>query len=297
LKLAVNYSPAAAGLITRGSIAFDAFKCPAWPELIATARTLHPLYVHLPLTAGRGLGDAVNSETGRVTDWPAMEALLAETGTPFVNVHLQPRARDYPGIPVDSASPAHLEQIQANLIRDVQAVVQRCGPERVIVENIYGGNGAFLRVAYLPEVVRRVVAETGCGFLLDLSHARLAARALGMDERAYVESLPLERVREMHLTGIQTFDERWAAVLREAGLDEATVQRYEGRTMDHLPLIEADWEITAWALGQVQRGAWGRPWAVTLEYGGVGPLWEALTDEQVLSEQVPRLRNLIDAAP
>ncbi len=35
-----------------------------------------------------------------------------------------------------------------------------------------------------------------------------------------------------------------------------------------------------------------------IEYGGVGPLWEAVTEEGVVAEQVPRLYQLVrDALP
>ena len=46
-------------------------------------------------------------------------------------------------------------------------------------------------------------------------------------------------------------------------------------------------------MGHVQRGAWGQPWVVALEYGGVGPLWEAVTDADVLANQVPRLYDQV----
>lgn len=291
MNLAVNYSPAAARLLAQGRLGVDYLKCPAWPELIATARALHPSYVHFPLNVGLGSGDAINSETGRPPDWTTIEALLAQTGTPLVNVHLSPRALDYPDIPSDSAAPAHVEPVQASLLRDLLSVVRRFGPDRVMAESVYGAR--YMRAATMPGVIHRVVEEAGCGFLLDLSHARLAARALGMDERAYVEALPLTRIREIHLTGIQTFDERWVGVLRGAGIGDDVVQRFVGRTMDHLPLVEADWEITAWALERVRRGAWGQPWVVAFEYGGVGSPWEAMTDEQTLQEQVSRLRSLL----
>ena len=289
MQLAVNYSHTAADLWDRGRIAVDRFKCPAWPDLVATVRQAHPVYVHFPLNAGRGTGDALDSETNQVADWQKVEALLAQTGTPFVNVHLAPAAQDHPDIPADTTAAAHVERLADCLVRDVAAVVRRFGPERVIVENDY----ELPRPAFLPEVIRRVVEETGCGLLLDLSHARLAAGVLGLDACAYIAALPLERVREVHLTGIQLFDDRWVDALRQAGIAEDVIQGFAGRLMDHLPLTDADWAFTAWAMAQVREGAWGQPWIVTLECGGVGPLWEAITEADVLADQVPRLHALV----
>ena len=114
-----------------------------------------------------------------------------------------------------------------------------------------------------------------------------------MDARDYLVALPVERTREIHITGIQQFDHHWIAVLRGAGVPEATIADYAGRMLDHLPFTEADWEFAAWAMGHVHSGAWGEPWLVALEYGGVGGAWEAVTDTAILTEQVPRLAALV----
>jgi uncharacterized protein (UPF0276 family) len=290
-KLATNYSAAAATLLDAGWIAPDVFKCPAWPGLLATLRGRYPLYVHFPLRAGAGRGEPVDTETQQAPDWHAVETLLAESSTPFVNVHLAPSTADHPDIPRDTTDPAHAERLAACLIRDVRPVVARFGAERVIVEN----DDVGMRPVLLPELVRRVVAATGCGFLLDLSHARLAARTVGIDDRDYLRALPIAQVREVHLSGIRTFDAAWVAVLQQAGIDAQRIQRLAGRRMDHLPLTDNDWDFTAWALDYIRQQARARPWVVTLEYGGVGPLWEALTDADVLAEQVPRLQRLVAA--
>ena len=76
------------------------------------------------------------------------------------------------------------------------------GPGRVIAENVPNADDC-LRPAYLPAVVRRVIEECDCGLLFDISHARRAARALGMAATEYIAQLPVERTREIHLSGIQ----------------------------------------------------------------------------------------------
>ena len=47
----------------------------------------------------------------------------------------------------------------------------------------------------------------------------------------------------------------------------------------------------------MHRRAWGQPWIVTFEYGGVGGVWEMVTDRAVLAEQAPRLRRLVKGQP
>lgn len=295
MQFAVQYSAELARLLRDGRVRVDSLKCPAWPHVIKAAQELRPVYVHFPLKVGRGIGDAIDTETSQPAAWGQVEALLVQTGTPLVNLHLSPSTEDHPGIPVDSANPADVERVTEHLIRDVQAVVRRFGPERVVVENDHDNGGRHLRPALLPQVIRRVVEATGCGFLLDLSHARLAARFLHMDVGEYLAALPCRRIRELHVTGLQHVDAYWTDRLLAAGIDARTVQHYAGRLIDHLPMTDDDWGWLDRALEQVRAGAWSQPWVLTFEYGGVGPLWEAVTDAAVLREQGARFYRLTKA--
>ena len=265
-KLAVNYSPQVAALRLSGNLPLDLYKCPDWPNLIAEAvgSGENPVYVHFPLVAGDGSLENV--------DWPRVERLLGETHTPFVNLHLAPHAKTFQGDPESAATRG---RILAALCKEIEGVGARFGSERVILENVpYYSDEGRLRLGVLPETITGLVRDTGCGFLFDLSHARISAHYLNVDEKDYIAALPLDKLRELHITG---------------------VQMHEGRLRDHLPLTENDWEATAWALAQIRTGAWARPGMVALEYGGVGPAFEWRSDSGVLSEQVPRLYNLIHA--
>jgi uncharacterized protein (UPF0276 family) len=130
-----------------------------------------------------------------------------------------------------------------------------------------------------------------------VAHARLAADLLGLDAREYIARLPLARTHEIHLAGIQPFSGRWQALLDSSGLSQEELGWFAGLApgalLDHLPLTDEDWAFYAWALEQVHGGAWGQPWIATLEYGGVGAIWELLTEQSALAEQVPRLYALV----
>jgi len=293
MEFAVNYSLKAADLLHQRRIQLDRFKCPAWPDLVADVQATYPTYVHFPLKVGRGIGDAICIGSNQPAGWKKVEMLLAQTDTPMVNVHLGQCAADYPDIPIASTDPAHVEMLTGHLIRDVRAVVDRFGPERVIIENDHDSGDRHLLPAFLPETIWRVVEETGCGLLLDLSHARLAARRLGLDAREYTRLLPVTHIREIHITGVQHFDGYWVNLLRRAGISDGTIQHYAGRLLDHLPMTDRDWAFFAWAMEQIHSGNWAQPWVVTFEYGGVGPLFKAITDSSVLAEQVPRLYELV----
>jgi len=257
MRLALNYSPQAAGLLQEGSVTFDLWKCPDWPDLIATAKEQLPVYIHFGLLAGRGDLDTVN--------WERIEELRAQTDTPYVNLHLTPRANDL-GL--------NKNGVIRQLIREVEFVVKRFGAERVIAENapfpepVYGTS----RLAAEQQVIRRVMDETGCGFLLDLSHARMAARGLGLDEREYISALPVDRLCELHITGLEYMEQE---------------------LHDHMPMREDDWPITEWAMRQIQTGQWARPWVVAIEYGGIGPIFEWRSEAPVIAADVPRLHELV----
>lgn len=269
MEFAVNYSPEAAALLADGRIAIDRFKLPDWPDLIAEARPHAPIYVHFPLGAG---GPAPEE-----TAWDAVARLRSETGTPLVNLHLRPSGLRFPGMAPGTTEAADRDAVAAALTEDVARACERFGADAVAVENtIYRGPaGTLPRPGVEPEVIARVVHDTGCGLVLDLAHARITAPALGLDPSDYLARLPLQRLRELHVTGVRTVD---------------------GRPQDHLPLTDADWRLLGEALDAIRAGRWARPWVVAFEYGGVGPAFGWRSDAGVLADQVPRLAAAVAAA-
>lgn len=301
MQFAINYSRAADDLWRAGktcgeqsrTIRVDRFKCPAWQDLVAAVQKSYPVYVHFPLLVGAGIGDAIDAETNAPADWNKVEALLAQTDTPFVNLHLALTTKDYPNVPSQTADPAQIEIIVGNLLRDVRAVTRRFGAARVIVENIAPDGGATMLPALLPHNIARIVNETGCGFLLDLAHARLVAKYLGVDEREYVRALPVAKIREVHITGVQRLAGRFVELLHRAKVEYNFFESMLGQEMDHLPMTEPDWAFAEWALAQIRAGAWCEPWIVSFEYGGVSGAWEAITERAVLENDVPRLYEMV----
>lgn len=263
MQLALNYSPQAADLLRSGAIALDRFKCPDWPDLIATARDYAPVYVHFDLRADPGLNGALDVE--------GIAQLRAQTNTPYVNVHLSPSFDDFPEMPLDTTDREHITAVTDTMMQGVLLAIEHFGADHVIVENVpyYGLAGEVMRPAVEPEVIRRIVNETGCGFLLDISHGRLSALHMGIDAYEYLAQMPCDRLREVHMTGLG--------------------RNPQGRICDHLGITSADWPFLEWALARIRSGAWARPWALAFEYGGIGPLFEWRSQSDIIAEQVPRL--------
>lgn len=293
MRVSINYSTAAAELVDSGAIQVDVFKCPAWPDLIDSLRE-RPVYVHFPLLLGREA--VIDSEAGAPADFDKIERLREQTGTPFVNVHLAPMRTEYPEIPTESDEAAHIEQVIADATRGIRALQARFGAANVIVENVPASDDRLLWAGVQPETIRRVVEQTGAGFLLDISHARLTAERLELDEREYLNALPVAHICEIHVTGIEFIDERIITRLEALGIAESFYHRYIGRKVDHLPFNEVDWTATGWAFDQIHAGRWHAPEIVAFEYGGVGGMWEKIADRDIIREQVPRLYEMVKRA-
>lgn len=295
MKVAINYSHAALDLFRAGLIQVDVWKCPAWDDLLVEARQSNDAYIHFPLSISpEGL---IHTEKKALADLDEIARQKDESGTPLVNVHFSPHMRDYADIPVESMQPAHVQRVMDDAMRALEPVIRRFGAENVIVENVPDAANTVMRPAIQPENVHRLITESGCGFLLDISHARIAAGFLGMDEKDYLQALPVQHIREIHVTGIHTLDEAKLKQIEALGVREDVFRRLAGRRMDHLPFTEEDWDFTAWAMDHIKRGDWAAPWVVSFEYGGVGGLWEIIGERQVMLEQVPRLYDMVASVP
>ncbi|MYL56248.1 DUF692 family protein [Virgibacillus halodenitrificans] len=264
MRYAVNYSPQTFKLLKDNRIQIDLFKCPDFDwNLIKTAQTSRPAYVHFNLNAGRGDLDTV--------DWGSIVNLLEKTDTPYINVHLVAFAKDYPHIDINTKDVKQINEVVERVTKDINIVTERFGAERVIAENViyrsYDGN--MLRPIIDPDIISEIVRETKCGSLLDTAHSQMTCKYLGTDVYDYINKLPLDRLKELHITGIQ-----------EDG---------NQRLRDSMPMTEEDWDLADWVLKNIQNGNWTKPWVTSFEYGGVGPTFEWRTNSEVLASQVPRL--------
>ena len=131
-------------------------------------------------------------------------------------------------------------------------------PVPLILENLdYCPGGAYEHICE-PQFIAAVLAETSAGLLLDLAHARVSAARIGIPIETYLAQLPLDCVRQIHISGPRPRD----GVLADA----------------HEPLLDEDYALLRNVLRQT------RPLALTLEY---------YDDEAALLKQIARLRQLL----
>ncbi|MFC7320210.1 DUF692 family multinuclear iron-containing protein [Halobacillus campisalis] len=267
MRFAVNYSPEAQRLAEKSLIDFDLFKCPDFDDqLIQTAEKSRPAYVHFDLNAGE---DKLGS-----SDWNKVERLAEQTNTPYINLHLVAHSKDFPSISSGSLNKQDTKKILNLVTKDIGLAVDRFGAERIILENVVYRdlNSDMLLAIVTPELISDIVYETKCGLLLDIAHAQMTCHYSGADVYDYLSRFPMDRLKELHITGIQKKD---------------------GKYRDSMPMTEEDWKLAEWTMKNIKQGLWAEPWAASFEYGGVGPIFEWRTNAKVIEEQVPRLYDVV----
>jgi hypothetical protein len=114
---------------------------------------------------------------------------------------------------------------------------------------------------HYPELLGTVIEKTGCGLLLDLGHARIAAQHAHQPACDYLGRLPLEKTRQVHVSGPRQKD----GVLFDA----------------HQPLGEEDYNLLEWTLARTCSEV------VTLEY---------YQEKDPLRQQLSRLAAMLSAS-
>jgi uncharacterized protein (UPF0276 family) len=189
---------------------------------------------------------------------------LEQTASPWLSVHLGFSATDvmFRDCAMQAASAPLPED---GLLKAMHCTVLQLRDSigvPLLLENLdYNPTGAYEHIC-LPAFIDELVTGTSTFLLLDLAHAEISATALAMPMEDYLAALPLDRVRQIHVSG-----PRWR----------------DGRLRDvHEPLRDEDYMLLQQILEHTQ------PWAVTLEY---------TRDANLLCEQIERLRDLLTAVP
>lgn len=260
MKLAVNYSTALHKLIETQKVHVDLLKCPEWDGLVRPALNIGQVYIHFEIALG--------TDKVQYLNFDLIRRMLRMTDTRFINTHLSNSAQ---------LSSRSRKQILAAWEADLAFLRKQLPGIPFIAENLpWHSSLPQLKLASDPQLISEFLVRNEVGLLLDLSHAQITAAMMSVDYRDYVAQLPLERLEELHITGIR---------------------EYRGYMTDHFEMQEHDWPIAQWAASQIRSGVWKEPEIVAFEYGGVGDVFCWRTEESALLEQVPRLYHLFGEKP
>jgi len=166
------------------------------PRALDELRELCEQFTVIP----HGISMSVGSATGLSPTYLARIKQVSDiTGSPYYSEHLcVTRA---PGIEIGHLAPlAMTEAVFQRTVENVQ-IVQETLAKPLILENVTylfpipGGEMSQ------TEFFQRLVAETGCGVLLDVTNVTINAANHGFDPVDFLEAMPLESVVQIHLAG------------------------------------------------------------------------------------------------
>lgn len=274
--LAISDTPLSRKLLLEGRLEVDRFET-SGPLTESAVQTLS--VAQTPFLLHNGVWNWSLGDPNALADPEVLRQTrerLVLTDAPWLSVHLGfsathvafeksfvlakvPEAKvKVPGMqPV--SEPLSQERTLNAVVQNIRALHEAIGVP-LLIENLdYNPTGAYDHVCE-PAFIAEVLDATDAGLLLDLAHAQVSASRSGYELETYLAALPLERVRQLHVSG----------------------PRSDGETLfdAHEPLREVDYALLADILAKTE------PWALTLEYG---------KDEDALLAQVARLRHLLSA--
>lgn len=155
------------------------------------------------------------------------------------------------------------ERCLANIVRNGKRLSEWVGIPLLLENFNYHPTNAYEYICE-PDTFSELIEAIDCDVLLDLAHAQISARNMRqVNPRAYLERLPLAKVREIHIN--QPFDDGTQMLDR------------------HLPIQERDLDLLRWTLERTPKAE-----AITLE--------SHQPSEEALSNEVRLLRQAIAKA-
>jgi uncharacterized protein len=147
-----------------------------------------------------GIGLSVGSATGLDRDYVRrIKPISDETGAPYYSEHLS--VTRVPGLDIGHLSPLRftadvLERTTRNVC-EAQELLEK----PLVLENVtylFEIPGAEMSQ---EEFFHKLVADTGCGVLLDVTNVHINSVNHGFDPIAFLDAMPLNRVVQVHLAG------------------------------------------------------------------------------------------------
>lgn len=257
IKLTTNLSEPLLALVRDGEVLVDAVEVGSWfsARQIREYRRALP---EMPFTFhGGDLIDRVGLIPGAVS---RIRAYLDCTASPWASMHITmwPPGMVWVMLRHGWRMPLpNKDRATRRYIRQVRKLA-RAIPVPVTLENTeplpFDGYDFEVEADRIAEVLE----QTGCGFVLDIAHARVSAEVMGVDIRDYLRDLPLDRVVQLHVSGPRV---------------------QEGRLVDvHETMQRIDYELLRFVLARTS------PEVITLEY---------IRDREALREQLLQLRSVL----
>lgn len=270
-RLGLAYGPSALAYLDDNPDGIDYLEIPF--EQLRHAPALAAIRQRIPLVLHCASLSVAGSVPPSAATFDAVASVARQTATPWIGEHLafiaaedaddpaaEPTTLSYTVCP--QLSEESIERVAANLA----TARARLGDVELIVENspqYFDVPGSTMG---MTDFVAKVAQRCDVGLLLDLTHYLITCINTGVEPRAELERWPLERVVEVHVSGLSS----------QSGV------AWDDHAMPAPPLV---FELLDTVLRRV------RPRALTVEYN-----WSPTFPQAILAQHLSRLRGALDAA-
>jgi uncharacterized protein (UPF0276 family) len=162
-------------------------------EALLRIRELYPLSLH---GVGLSLGSAEGVDRRHLR---RLKALVRRFEPVLVSEHLAWSIAD--GAYLNDLLPVPCTAEALAIVCENVTEVQEALGRPILIEN----PSAYFRYQYSPipesEFLAELARRTGCGLLCDVNNIWVSAHNLGFDPVGYIDALPADTVREIHLAG------------------------------------------------------------------------------------------------
>jgi uncharacterized protein (UPF0276 family) len=259
-KIGCNWSEPLSTLILNGQANVDYIKTGAYVELenqFSRMRSLKPILLH-----GLGSFEHTGMHDIEKVDFIRANQLIDKCNSPHYGLHLAIENKDI-------VPEMNEEAIHSHMSKQIQVFKKNLSVP-LLLENIPDSPQDRIVFDHYPyveaEKIDRLITENEVGLLLDLTHAKITALYRKWNLYDYLNELPLNRIREIHING--------------SGYDN------DGFPADtHQSMSDEDYELLDWVLSRSSTEI------VTLEYCGINSENEEIVCQK-LKYQLTKL-NLI----
>lgn len=270
-RLGLAYGPSALAYLNEHPGGVDYLEIPF--EQLRHAPALAAIQERIPLVLHCASLSVAGSVAPSAATFDAVAQMARRTATPWIGEHLafiaaedtddpaaEPTTLSYTVCP--QLSEESVERVASNLA----TARARIGDIELIVENspqYFDVPGSTMGMS---DFVGAVARRCDVGLLLDLTHYLITCINTGVEPRAELERWPLERVVEVHVSGLSS----------QSGI------AWDDHAMPAPPLV---FELLDTVLRRV------RPRALTVEYN-----WSPTFPQAILAQHLSRLRGALDTA-
>lgn len=138
-------------------------------------------------------------------DFTILKEYIERSGTPYLSAHInitgtQKQTELFNGMNDEEYTKKVINTFAYN-VNKIREVFKK----DMLLEINQMNNNKYNRLCRDPEVINEILEKTGCGLIFDLSHARCMSKMLGITLEEFIDSIDMEKAKEMHVNGVMLY--------------------------------------------------------------------------------------------